>query len=280
MAQALSHTSAPVPFVHLVNNQPVTTSLAVADHFGKEHRSVLGSIRALIDDCPPNFNLQNFMQIEYKDDKGRTYPMYRIRFDGFMLLVMGYTGKKALAMKLAYIEAFNKLRAQLEEKQARTCARMDADAPITPDQQATLQAIVTGKVDAIPNKAGYTRHLFGEIWTRFKNHFRIAKYSQLPQSRMSEAIAYLMKMDVQMPAIGAQEQHEQPALPHMQAMNDVAVFEEYRKRRDGIAKALTAQMYETVKKEIDIALQDFVSPMFFKWLREKYGEGVPMPQWG
>ena len=39
--------------------------------------------------------------------------MFTLYRDGFMLLVMGYTGKKALAVKLAYIEAFNRMEVAL-----------------------------------------------------------------------------------------------------------------------------------------------------------------------
>lgn len=44
--------------------------------------------------------------------------MYTVFFDGFILLVMGYTGKKALGMKLAYIDAFNAMREESEGRQA------------------------------------------------------------------------------------------------------------------------------------------------------------------
>lgn len=69
------------------------------------------------------------------------------------------------------------------------------DAPITPDQQCTLQAIIKGKVEAIPVEER-TKGLYPQIWSRFNNHFRIAKYAQLPQCRMSEAVEYLMVMDI------------------------------------------------------------------------------------
>ena len=38
--------------------------------------------------------------------------------DGFSLLVMGFTGQKALQWKLKYIEAFNKMEAFIKEKQS------------------------------------------------------------------------------------------------------------------------------------------------------------------
>ena len=36
------------------------------------------------------------MQIEFEDDKGRVYPEYEITRDGFSMLAMGFTGKKAM----------------------------------------------------------------------------------------------------------------------------------------------------------------------------------------
>jgi len=45
--------------------------------------------------------------------------MFTVFFDGFILLVMGYTGKKALEMKLAYIAAFNAMREKLAARQAQ-----------------------------------------------------------------------------------------------------------------------------------------------------------------
>jgi prophage antirepressor-like protein len=62
------------------------------------------------------------------------------------------------------------------------------ESHITPDQQCTLQAMVKGLVD----KGG----TYAQIYSRLNNHFRIAKYSQLPQSRMSEAVDYLMRYEV------------------------------------------------------------------------------------
>jgi len=41
--------------------------------------------------------------------------MYLITRDGFMLLAMGFTGKKAMQFKLAYIEAFNQMEQELKE---------------------------------------------------------------------------------------------------------------------------------------------------------------------
>jgi phage regulator Rha-like protein len=44
--------------------------------------------------------------------------MFLMDRDGFSLLVMGFTGNKALAWKLKYIEAFNRMEAELMKRQA------------------------------------------------------------------------------------------------------------------------------------------------------------------
>ena len=174
-----------------------TTSTAIADCFRKEHKNVLADIRNLVEQCPGNFTELNFQPSEYTDSTGRKLPMYHIHFDGFILLVMGYTGPKALKMKLAYIEAFNTMRDQLSGKteQVGNSDRL-ADSSITPDQQCTLRAIVKSKIDVTGMSKGQIMQLYGQIWSRFSNHFRIARYSQLPQSRMSEAVEYLTKLEL------------------------------------------------------------------------------------
>lgn len=75
--------------------------------------------------------------------------------------------------------------------------------PITPDQQCTLQ----GMVKALVEKGG----IYANIWSRFNNHFRLGSYKQLPQSRMSEAVAYLMQLDVSPKALPQYEQAPVPA---------------------------------------------------------------------
>lgn len=66
---------------------------------------------------------------------------------------------------------------------------------ITPDQQCTLRALVKARIEAIP-EAERPKGLHPQIWSRFNNHFRLARYCQLPQCRMSEAVAYLTQMEL------------------------------------------------------------------------------------
>ena len=87
----------------------ITTSLKVAEVFEKEHKDVLESIRNLVAE---NSAAKFFNETTYKN-RGREYPMYEMDRDGFSLLVMGFTGDKALQWKIKYIEAFNAMEQEL-----------------------------------------------------------------------------------------------------------------------------------------------------------------------
>ena len=76
----------------------MVSSLTVAEVFEKRHDAVLRDIKNL--DCSADFNLHNFVEIKYKDSKGRKQPCYNMTKDGFVFLVMGFTGSKALEWKL------------------------------------------------------------------------------------------------------------------------------------------------------------------------------------
>ena len=106
----------PAPSVMLHNGRPATTSLEVAKIFGKRHDNVVRDIRSIIDNCPKRFTALNFEVSNYLDQTGRSLPMYIIFRDGFTLLAMGYTGPEAMRFKLAYIEAFNRMEAELAKR--------------------------------------------------------------------------------------------------------------------------------------------------------------------
>ena len=97
------------------NGQALTTSNAIADAFGKAHKHVLDAIRSL--EIPESFGKPNFRPSEksYINNLGYTVkqPCYEITRDGFTLLAMGFTGKKAMAFKIKYIEAFNEMERAL-----------------------------------------------------------------------------------------------------------------------------------------------------------------------
>lgn len=100
------------------DNQVLTNSLLVAEKFGKEHSDVLKAIDALVCKMPENQCEGYFADssIETPQPNGgvRHSRVIVMNRDGFTLLVMGFTGKKALAFKLEYIAAFNAMEKELK----------------------------------------------------------------------------------------------------------------------------------------------------------------------
>lgn len=100
-------------FVQNKDAKTITTSEMVAKVFGKYHHHVMRDIREILEAGDDEFNRTNFGLVEYIDKKGEKRPMFEMTKDGFMLLVMGYKTKKAMAIKIAYIKAFNFMQEQL-----------------------------------------------------------------------------------------------------------------------------------------------------------------------
>ncbi|WP_196065234.1 phage regulatory protein/antirepressor Ant [Bacteroides cellulosilyticus] len=94
------------------NGNDVTTSLIVAQVFGKEHKNVVRDIENL--SCSESFNRLNFERITYKDARNREQTAYEMTKDGFSFLVMGYTGTKAGEFKERFINEFNKRESLLK----------------------------------------------------------------------------------------------------------------------------------------------------------------------
>lgn len=89
------------------NNQAMTDSVRVAKKFEKNHRDVMRTIRELLGSAQNCAHL--FLETTYADSQGKNQPMFVMNRDGFSLLVMGFTGEKALRFKLEYIDAFNRM---------------------------------------------------------------------------------------------------------------------------------------------------------------------------
>lgn len=93
----------------------VVNSREVAENFEKEHKHVLDSIDVLVKGVAEN-SADLFIQSEYIHEQNKQpYREYLLTRDGFMLLAMGFTGKKALDWKLKYIKTFNKMEKALQE---------------------------------------------------------------------------------------------------------------------------------------------------------------------
>lgn len=100
--------------VIISNNKPKTTSLKIAEYFGKLHKDVLEKIKNL--ETSQEFTERNFTLSSYTDISGKSNPMYEITENGFTFLTMGFTGKKASKFKEDYILAFEKMKEFLQNQ--------------------------------------------------------------------------------------------------------------------------------------------------------------------
>lgn len=92
-----------LPMITERDRVPVTTSRAVAEQFGKQHKNVIQSIdglRATLDETEDGreFNRLNFQPVTLPDAKGEPRPAYLLTRDGFTLLAMGFTGAKKVSL--------------------------------------------------------------------------------------------------------------------------------------------------------------------------------------
>lgn len=87
-------------------------SLYVAQSFEKRHDHVVRDIEKLLNPnsgLSEDFTRPNFGEIFYLDSYGRKQKAYTMTRDGFTILVMGYTGQKAMRFKELYIRRFNEM---------------------------------------------------------------------------------------------------------------------------------------------------------------------------
>ena len=92
------------------------SSLRVADYFNKEHRNVIRNIKE--GEWGKEFGLLNYEQSYYMNSQGKRQPCYLMTKEGFMMIAFGFTGKKATKIKVAFINAFMKMREELQKREA------------------------------------------------------------------------------------------------------------------------------------------------------------------
>ncbi|MCV6590112.1 MAG: Rha family transcriptional regulator [Marinobacterium sp.] len=167
----------PLDLISIENDQPVTTSLKVAEVFGKRHRDVLRKIDGL--DCSDKYRMRNFAHTvrERKNPSGGApiaSPLCKMTKNGFVFLIMGFTGKKAAKFKEDYIAAFDLMAEQLLLKQ---------QSPTTPSEppinttgphwmQIDDQPVITfrGIIAIHGYRIGQLNYLYHKHESRFARH--------------------------------------------------------------------------------------------------------------
>ncbi|MCB1809000.1 MAG: Rha family transcriptional regulator, partial [Candidatus Competibacteraceae bacterium] len=180
-------TLSPQDYIQIADDTLKTTSLKVAEAFGKLHKNVISKIESL--DCSEEFTELNFKPSEYMDSTGRKLPAYEMTKDGFVFLVMGFTGKKAAQVKEAYINAFNWMARQIQQ------VATSPSPKLTADQLRALQEAVQARANLLPPqlKGG----AYPKLWGAVKSHFRVPSYRELPPEKFDDALSLIGRLPLE-----------------------------------------------------------------------------------
>lgn len=181
--QAVDFTS----FVFAQGDDIKTTSRIVAEKFGKRHDNVLATIDKILTQVSDIFGKLNFKETEYVQNNNLgipvSYRMFEMTKDGFMILVMGFTGIPAMQVKETYINAFNFMLAKL--KPVPNALRDLPPQTITPAMQRQVQKAISGLVK---NQVGTT---YSGLYGQIKDKFDVGSYKDVPFKRYGELCAFL-----------------------------------------------------------------------------------------
>ena len=121
------------------HQQPVVSSLQIAEDFNKKHKDVLESIRNLVAE---NSAAKSWFYETTYESRGKQYPMYLMNKDGFTFLVMGFNGKLANEWKIKYIQAFNAMERQIKDGLPSTPEeKLDLLVEVAHNQKAKVERI-------------------------------------------------------------------------------------------------------------------------------------------
>ena len=182
----------------------VVSSRQIAEDFEKLHKNILRDIETLKEQIQPAQNWAGyFIPSEYRDAKGEMRKEYLLTRDGFSLLVMGFTGEKALAWKLKYIEAFNEMEKELERLYEER-KRWEIERAKGVLVRHILTDTIKMKVAETPNKKfaypNYTkliyRAIFGRGYPELLKEFGVKPKESLRDYLTSEQLREVEQMEM------------------------------------------------------------------------------------
>lgn len=209
--------------VFLVNNQPVTDSLTIADVFEKRHSDVIRDIEVQVSKLNEagehEFGKRNFALSSYQSGT-REYKKYDLTEDAFTLVAMSYVTPQAMKMKVKFIQEFKRMREQLSQPRVlsereqllasmkitiETSEKVELienkvisleqkiDEQITLDygEQRRLQRGVATKVYEICSNPSDRPKLFRELYREIKDRFGVASYKDVKRKELQTALRYI-----------------------------------------------------------------------------------------
>ncbi|WP_417585313.1 Rha family transcriptional regulator [Pelagibacterium sp.] len=166
-------------FVAERNGEARTDSMKVAEAFGKQHKDVLRKLDSI--ECSADFRERNFTLTQETIMAGavqRKSPLCEMTKDGFIFLVMGFTGKKAAQVKEAYISAFNWMAGQLGISQAPS-------GSIGAQGAKLIAAVKRCKVARLPSQ--HRRKALANMGQHLNSAFGVRSVADIPADKLDAA---------------------------------------------------------------------------------------------
>lgn len=197
-------------FVEARNGEAFTTSQNVADAFGKLHKDVLRKVESL--ECSADFTERNFTLSEYIDASGRRLPQWGMTKDGFIFLVMGFTGKRAAAIKEGYISAFNWMAVQLGLSSKTLVANAVTEA-LGAEGARTLSNVMRCRVAKLD--AEHQRSATAKLASALHARFDVPRMELIPSNQLDAACNFVAAYAIEGEYLGKEEpKAEQPLSIH------------------------------------------------------------------
>lgn len=187
----------PVDAVFVSGKQLRTTSIKVSEAFGKLHKNVIQKLESL--DCSDEFASANFSADETLIDIGngakRTSKIYEMTKDGFMFLVMGFTGKKAAQVKEAYIKTFNLMAERIfATKSSNLKTKTALPNGLTLDQCDAIKALVKARAESCPKEKQGAAAI--KCWSSIKSKFGCS-YKEIAPEHFTEALSLVARIELE-----------------------------------------------------------------------------------
>ena len=172
-------------FVEARNGEVFTSTRQVAAAFEKLHNHVIAKVREL--ECSAQFLTDNFSSVQF-EHRGNTYEAFEMTKDGFMFLVMSFTGKKAAAIKEGYIAAFNWMAAQLGLSSKSLVAKAVSEA-LGAEGARTLSNVMRCRVAKLD--AEHQRSATAKLASALHARFDVPRMELIPADQMDAACNFV-----------------------------------------------------------------------------------------
>lgn len=237
-------------FVEARNGEVFTSTRQVAEAFEKLHNHVIAKVRAL--ECSAQFLTDNFSSVQF-EHRGNTYEAFEMTKDGFMFLVMSFTGKKAADIKEGYIAAFNWMSGQLGLSSKSLVAKAVSEA-LGAEGARTLSNVMRCRVAKLD--AEHQRSATAKLASALHARFDVPRMELIPADQMDAACNFVASYAIEGEYLGKEE--PKPALSIHYPIEALTA------RRDGML---------IVRNEdqawLDVTMHD---------LRDLHGSGTPLEQ--